>query len=196
MIYLFGSIKEYKIFEITKKTLSKSKWSFEEFESNVSGELFGVLDNGGFVFALGRKQEKNKIVKGIYVFKLEENNGDKNLIFSKSLFSEEIREEVLIKFVEHLDSVLGSLVSEKHVSSVIFNEKKFIPKNIKIGKKEVSVMILWLLWGLITSILTKDVIWLCLGVCFGTTTSYTLEVNGVEQKTQKKQRKKEKKKIK
>lgn len=193
MVVLFGSIKEYKTLEITKKVLQNGKWSFGEFDKNLVKELFEVLNNGGFIFALGKKIEKNKVVKGIYVFKLEKQGDDKILVFDKSLFTEEIREEVLNKFIENLDSILGTLVSERHVSKAFFEEKEFEAKKIKIGKKEVSVMILWLLWGIITSILTKDVIWLCLGVCFGSTSSYTLKVNG-EVPSEKKEKTKKKKK--
>ena len=191
---MFGSIKEYKTLEITKKVLQNGKWSFGEFDKNLVKELFEVLNNGGFIFALGKKIEKNKVVKGIYVFKLEKQGDDKILVFDKSLFTEEIREEVLNKFIENLDSILGTLVSERHVSKAFFEEKEFEAKKIKIGKKEVSVMILWLLWGIITSILTKDVIWLCLGVCFGSTSSYTLKVNGEVQSEKKEKTKKKKKK--
>lgn len=194
MVVLFGSIKEYKTLEITKKVLQNGKWSFGEFDKNLVKELFEVLNNGGFIFALGKKIEKNKVVKGIYVFKLEKQGDDKILVFDKSLFTEEIREEVLNKFIENLDSILGTLVSERHVSKAFFEEKEFEAKKIKIGKKEVSVMILWLLWGIITSILTKDVIWLCLGVCFGSTSSYTLKVNGEVQSEKKEKTKKKKKK--
>lgn len=191
---MFGSIKEYKTLEITKKVLQNGKWSFGEFDKNLVKELFEVLNNGGFIFALGKKIEKNKVVKGIYVFKLEKQGDDKILVFDKSLFTEEIREEVLNKFIENLDSILGTLVSERHVSKAFFEAKEFEAKKIKIGKKEVSVMILWLLWGIITSILTKDVIWLCLGVCFGSTSSYTLKVNGEVQSEKKEKTKKKKKK--
>ena len=194
MVVLFGSIKEYKTLEITKKVLQNGKWSFGEFDKNLVKELFEVLNNGGFIFALGKKIEKNKVVKSIYVFKLEKQGDDKILVFDKSLFTEEIREEVLNKFIENLDSILGTLVSERHVSKAFFEEKEFEAKKIKIGKKEVSVMILWLLWGIITSILTKDVIWLCLGVCFGSTSSYTLKVNGEVQSEKKEKTKKKKKK--
>lgn len=191
---MFGSIKEYKTLEITKKVLQNGKWSFGEFDKNLVKELFEVLNNGGFIFALGKKIEKNKVVKGIYVFKLEKQGDDKILVFDRSLFTEEVREEVLNKFIENLDSILGTLVSERHVSKAFFEEKEFEAKKIKIGKKEVSVMILWLLWGIITSILTKDVIWLCLGVCFGSTSSYTLKVNGEVQSEKKEKTKKKKKK--
>ena len=194
MVVLFGSIKEYKTLEITKKVLQNGKWSFGEFDKNLVKELFEVLNNGGFIFALGKKIEKNKVVKGIYVFKLEKQGDDKILVFDRSLFTEEVREEVLNKFIENLDSILGTLVSERHVSKAFFEEKEFEAKKIKIGKKEVSVMILWLLWGIITSILTKDVIWLCLGVCFGSTSSYTLKVNGEVQSEKKEKTKKKKKK--
>ncbi len=193
MIVLFGSIKEFKILEITKRVLQKGKWSFEEFDKNLVNELSEVLNDGGFIFALGKKIEKNKIVKGIYIFRLEKQGDEKILVFDKSIFAEVIREEVLNKFVENLDSILGTLVSERHVTKAFFEEKEFEVKKIKIGKKEVSVMILWLLWGVITSILTKDVIWLCLGVCFGSTSSYTLKVNG-EIPSEKKEKSKKKKK--
>ena len=130
---MFGSIKEYKTLEITKKVLQNGKWSFGEFDKNLVKELFEVLNNGGFIFALGKKIEKNKVVKGIYVFKLEKQGDDKILVFDRSLFTEEVREEVLNKFIENLDSILGTLVSERHVSKAFFEEKEFEAKKIKIG---------------------------------------------------------------
>lgn len=191
---MFGSIKEYKILEITKGVLKKGKWSFDEFDKKLVDELTDVVNNGGFIFALGKKIDKKKIVKGIYIFKLEKQGDDKILVFDKKIFSEAIREEVLNRFIENLDSILGSLVSERHVVRAYFGDKEFEAKKVKIGKKEISVMVLWLLWGIITSILTNDVIWLCLGVCFGTTSSYTLKVNGEIQSGKKEKKVKSKNK--
>lgn len=65
---MFGNIKEYKVLEITKKVLEKKKWSLDEFDSIVIDEIEKTLDNDGFVLALGRKIEKNKIVKGVYIY--------------------------------------------------------------------------------------------------------------------------------
>lgn len=190
---MFGKIKEYNIFEITKKVIEKEKWSFSEFDKKIVTEIEEALVDGGFVFGIGKKENKVKIAKGIYIFKLTKNEDEKVLVFDRCVFSEKIRDEVIEKYIENLDSILGTLVSEQHVNRAVFEEKEFEHKKVKIGKKEVSVMVFWILWGLITSILTKDIIWLCLGLCFGTSSSYTIKVNGsVVKKQNKKAKSKEK----
>ena len=193
---MFGNIKEYKVLEVTKKTLEKKKWIFDELDGKVVKEIEETLENKGFVFALGKKIDKKKIIKGVYIFKLESKDDEKVLIFDKKVFAEEIREEVIFEFEDAIDSVLGSAVSEKHVNKAVFGEKEFEIKKVKIGKYEVSTTLLWLIWGLITWILTDDVLWFCLGIVFGTSMGYVVKVNGKQIATNelKRAKKKESKK--
>lgn len=199
---MFGSIKGYEVLEITKKTIEKKKWSLEELE-NIDSEIIKkieeVLESKGFVFAFGKKINKRRVIKGIYIFKLVTNEDGKILIFDKKMFVEDISEEIIFEFEDALDSVLGSAVSEKQVHKVIFGEKEFEIKKIKIGKYEVSSTLLWIIWGIVTWILTKNVMWLCLGVVFGSTLGYVVKVNGkkistkvLKRKIKKKTKKKEK----
>ena len=74
---MFGKIKEYNIFEITKKVIEKEKWSFSEFDEKIVTEIEEALVDGGFVFGIGKKENKVKIAKGIYIFKLTKNEDEK-----------------------------------------------------------------------------------------------------------------------
>ena len=60
---MFGNVKEYKVIEITKKIIQNKKWSLEEFDNKDIELIEDVLNNNGFVFALGKKIEKKKARK-------------------------------------------------------------------------------------------------------------------------------------
>lgn len=194
---MFGNIKEYKVLEITKKVFEKKKWSLDEFDSTVINEIEKTLDNDGFVLALGRKIEKKKIVKGIYIFKKETKDNENIINFDKNVFVENIREEIIDDFENAVDDYLGAAVSEQQAHRAFFRDKEFELKKVKVGKYELSATLLWILWGTITWILTQDVMWLCLGVVFGTSCGYAVKVNGKAisvNESKKKKKKKSKKK--
>ena len=175
---MFGNVKEYRVIEITKKVLEKKKWSLEEFDKESLDKIDEILDNDGLIFALGRKVDKKKIIKGLYLFNKQTKDDETIIVFDKTIFVEDIRDEVIFEFEDAIDSFLGAAVSEKKVKKAYFKDKEYEVKIVKIGKYEVSATILWILWGAITWILTQDVIWLCLGVIFGTTCGYVVKVNG------------------
>ena len=175
---MFGNVKEYRVIEITKKVLEKKKWSLEEFDKESLDKIDEILDNDGLIFALGRKVDKKKIIKGLYLFNKQTKDDEIIIVFDKTIFVEDIRDEVIFEFEDAIDSFLGAAVSEKKVKKAYFKDKEYEVKIVKIGKYEVSATILWILWGAITWILTQDVFWLCLGVIFGTTCGYVVKVNG------------------
>lgn len=175
---MFGNIKEYKVLEITKKVLEKKKWSLDEFDSSVMDEINETLNNDGLVLALGRKVEKNKIVKGVYIFKKEIRDNENIISFVKNVFVEEIREEIVRDFENAVDDYLGAVVSEQQAHRAFFRDKEFELKKVKVGKYEVSAAVLWLLWGVMMSICLESFMWLCIGVCFASSSSYAVKVNG------------------
>lgn len=175
---MFGNVKEYRVIEITKKVLEKKKWSLEEFDKECLDKINEVLSNDGLIFALGRKIEKKKIVKGLYIFNKQIKDDESMIVFEKTIFAEDIREEVLFEFEDAIDSYLGAVVSEQKVKRAVFKDKEFELKKVKIGKYEVSATVLWILWGVITWILTQDIMWLCLGIVFGTSCGYAVKING------------------
>lgn len=175
---MFGNVKEYRVIEITKKVLEKKKWSLEEFDKESLDKIDEILDNDGLIFALGRKVDKKKIIKGLYLFNKQTKDDEIIIVFDKTIFVEDIRDEVIFEFEDAIDSFLGAAVSEKKVKKAYFKDKEYEVRIVKIGKYEVSATILWILWGAITWILTQDVFWLCLGVVFGTTCGYVVKVNG------------------
>lgn len=193
---MFGNIKEYKVLEITKKVFEKKKWSLDEFDSSVMDEINETLNNDGLVLALGRKVEKNKIVKGVYIFKKEIRDDENIITFDKNVFVEEIREEIVRDFENAVDDYLGAVVSEQQAHRAFFRDKEFELKKVKVGKYELSSTLLWILWGVITWVLTQDVMWLCLGVVFGSSCGYAVKVNGkaISVNESKKKKKKESKK--
>ena len=175
---MFGNVKEYKVIEITKKVIEKKKWSLEEFDKNDIKEIEDTLNNNGFIFALGKKLDKNRIIKGLYIFKKDKKDNEDIFVFDKTIFVEEIREEVIVEFEDALDEYLGAVVSEQQAHRAYFRDKEFELKKVKIGKYEVSAAVLWILWGIMMSICLDSFMWLCLGVCFATTSSYAIKVNG------------------
>lgn len=199
---MFGSVDNYEVFEITIKKIEKKKWSFKELEekdAKIMENIKSVLEGKGLVYALGRKVNKEKVIKGIYIFNYEEKDGEKLLIFDKKMFVEEIPEKDITEFEEALDSHLGSLVAVGQFNRAIFGEKEYEIKKVKIGKYQIAVSLLWILWGFVTSVLTEDIMWLCFGVVFATTFSYVVKVNGTqiaakELKREKKKKEKSKKK--
>jgi hypothetical protein len=194
---MFGNVKEYKVIEITKKIIQNKKWSLEEFDNKDIELVEDVLNNNGFVFALGKKIEKKKIVKGIYIFDKIKKDNDDVFIFNKTIFVEDIREEVICEFEDALDDYLGAVVSEQQVKKAYFRDKEFELKKVKVGKYEISAVVLWILWGVMMSICLDSFMWLCFGVCFATSSSYAIKVNGKsisvgESKRKKKKNKKNK----
>ena len=81
-----------------------------------------------------------------------------------------------------MDDYLGAVVSEQQVKKAYFRDKEFELKKGKVGKYEISAVVLWIL---------------CFGVCFATSSSYAIKVNGKsisvgESKRKKKKNKKNK----
>lgn len=189
---MFGNIKEYKVLEITKKVLEKKKWSLVEFDKEVIKEVEDVLENKGFVFALGKKIDKNKIVKCLYIFKKESKDNEDVFVFNKTEFVEDIREEIILEFEDALDEYLGAVVSEQQVHKAFFRDKEFELKKVKVGKYEVSAVVLWILWGIMMSICLDSFMWLCIGVCLATSSSYAVKVNGKSISVKEAKRKKKK----
>lgn len=178
---MFGNIREYKLFEITKSVLEKEKWDLKEIKKenpDIIDELKDVISNKGVIFALGRKIDKKKIVKGIYIFKCEIKEKEKILIFDRALFSEVIRDEVIHQFEDEIDSLLGSGVSENMYTKAVFRDREFIVKKVKFGKHEVSTSLLWMLGGICLWILNKDVIWFLFGIIFAFSFGYDVKING------------------
>ena len=201
---MFGNIKEYKLFEITKRVLEKEKWDLKEIKKenpDIIDELNDVIDNKGVIFALGRKIDKKKIVKGIYIFKCEVKEQEKILTFDRTLFSEVIRDEVIHQFEDEIDSLLGSSVSENMYSKAVFRDREFVVKKVKLGKYEISVSLLWMFGGILLWILNKDVIWFMFGIVFAFSFGYAVHIDGKkisldEHRRYKKQEKKRKSRMK
>ena len=189
---MFGNVKEYKVLEITKKVLEKKKWSLDQFDESIIKEVEDVLDNSGFVVALGKKIDKDKIVKCLYIFNREFKDNENIFVFNKIESVEDIREDVILEFEDALDEYLGAVVSEQQVHKAIFRDKEFELKKVKFGKYEISAAILWILWGVMMSICLDSFMWLCIGVCLATSSSYVVKVNGKSISVKEAKRKKKK----
>ena len=113
-------------------------------------------------------------------------------IFDRIESTESIRDEVIFEFENAIDDYLGAAVSEQQVHKAIFKEKEFELKKVKVGKYEVSAVILWILWGLMMSICLDSFMWLCIGVCLATSSSYAVKVNGKTLSVKEAKRKKKK----
>lgn len=112
----------------------------------------------------------------------------------KKLLTEEISSDIVDEFEDAIDSVLGSAVSEKRISKAIFGNKEFELKKVKIGKYEVSVVIIWFIWVLSLWVLSDDVMWFFFGIIFASSIGYVVKINGKRISVSELRRKKKKKK--
>ena len=122
---MFGNVKEYRVIEITKKVLEKKKWSLEEFDKEGLDKIDEILDNDGLIFALGRKVDKKKIIKGLYLFNKQTKDDEIIIVFDKTIFVEDIRDEVIFEFEDAIDSFLGAAVSEQKAKKAFFKDKEY-----------------------------------------------------------------------
>lgn len=172
---MFGRVKGYNAYMVTNKTLKKKNWSFDELEEKeekIEEKISQVLEEGGEVFALGKK----KIFKAVYLFKVVNDENKKTIVFDKKIVLDEVS-HCTEEFENDLSSILGQSVAEGQYSKAVFENKEIEPHSIKIGKLEISSVVIWYVLGLLLSILFNDIIWICMGFCFGLSLGYVVKIN-------------------
>ena len=186
---IYSNINKNEIYQVTKKRIEKFDFTkLEEKDSNVKRYIEEVLNNGGFVYALGKK----KVLKCVYIFKLVAEENDKILVFDKSVVLEEVT-NCIEKFEKDIPEILGEeLIDKQEIKKVVWGEKEIQVEKIKIGKYEIPVTILWLLVGIMLWWITENFIWFTLGLCFGCSTGYAVKKSEEQIKLKKGKEKKSK----
>ena len=171
---VLGSVKNYSLVEISLKMFENKKWSFEELsskKSNIEKKIKEVLTNGGFVYALHRK----KVLKAVYLFKLVTEDDKKSILFDCKVLVDELTTDVIDEYENDIVTFLGELVSEGEYVKAVFNGKEIEPVQVKLGKWQIPILFLWLIVGVVLSILLKDSFWIPIFLCLGLSSGYIVD---------------------
>lgn len=123
MDFLFWNVKGYSGIKLTEEDLNNKNYTFDEIkkiDSNILKKVNHTLKNDGVVFALSKK----KIIKAVYLFKIEEKNKQKVLVFDEKFVLDEVNKCVK-EFEDDFDAILdGILVSRCDIDKVIWKNKE------------------------------------------------------------------------
>ena len=149
---------------IKKKHLQKEKLFARllEKDANIKKEIEEVIDNKGVVFGYKKSGE----IKALSFFVPEDNN-EKVMKHSRDLYLDDLDEKQKQTFEKIVENHLSESVSGGEYEKVDWNNKSFTQKKVKIGKTEVGVGGLFIIGGVIASIIFDDLIWLCIGFAVG-----------------------------
>ena len=148
----FGLIEGYDIEEIGKRKAKKSEL-FDEIknvDSKIQEKIQNNLEKNNYiVYGI----TKNKKIKGIYIFK-EEND---SLINTERIFTNEINDNIKNKYDKYLLKSYIELVANGIYNSVIIGDNILKPKQQK--KKKISILNLFIGFtiGFINYIIFKNI---------------------------------------
>ena len=135
-----GYIDGYDIIAIGKLKAKKDE-IFEEIlkiDEKIKDETRDIVNNAaGRVFAIVKKG----IIKGIYLFKVEEKDEKKNLKHVKTVYTDEVEADVRKKYDEHVLNIAKDYVSEMEYDKVTL-EDKVVELDPKKSKKEKTIALL------------------------------------------------------
>ena len=129
-----GLIDGYAIIAIGKNKAKKDTL-FEEIEKydnkvkEVTRKI--VNESSGRVFAI----EKKGIIKGIYLFEVEEKKDIKNLKHIKTVYTDEVANDIREKYNNHILDIAKNYISVQEYDKVIL-EDKVVQIDSKKSKKE------------------------------------------------------------
>jgi len=186
---IYGSIKKNRIYQLTKNKIEKYNFTeLETKESSIKNDIEEVLNNGGIVYALGKK----KILKCVYLFKVTNGEEGKTLVFDKYVTLDEVKEYTK-RFEEDITTLLGEEITrKKQIKKVIWEDKEIETNNITIGRYEIPVTSLWIITGAILWHVTGDVFWFLIGMSLGFSTGYAVKKSEEQIKMKKDKEKKSK----
>ena len=129
-----GLIEGYDISSLGKYSIKRDNM-FEEIkkkDSNIQEEAREIIDNSnGVVFIIYKK----KLIHGIYLFKEETKGEEKYLNLVKSVFTDEVSDEVKTKYQDHLVKFAKEQVSYLEYDKVSL-ENDIVTTNGKKTKQE------------------------------------------------------------
>ncbi len=117
-----GIIDGYDIITIGKRKAKKDK-IFDEiikYDEKIKDETRKLVNNSsGRVYAIVKK----KMIKGIYLFEIESKDDSKNLKHVKTVYSDEVKEEVREKYDNHILNIAKEYVSTQEYDKVTLEDK-------------------------------------------------------------------------
>lgn len=135
-----GIIDGYDIILINKSKANKDELFVEiiKEDKDIKEEVRKIVETStGRVFAI----VKNKIIKGIYLFKVEEKEETNNLKLIKTVYTKEVKEEVKEKYDNHILELAKDYVTNQEYDKVTL-EDKVVSLDQKINKKEQGIALL------------------------------------------------------
>ena len=160
-----GVIDGYEITQIGELRAKKDAWfeEIEKYDDKVKEEARKLATTyTGEVFAIVKKN----MIKGIYLFEVEKKDGKKNLKHVKTVYTDEVPEEVRGKYDEHVLEVAGEYVKSLEYDKVTLDDK-VVQVDPKISKNKRILAIcggffVGFMLGML--IFDNDIVW---GVCWG-----------------------------
>lgn len=136
----FGVIDGYDIITIGKLKAKKDELFDEilKFDGKVKDETRQIVNtSSGIVFAIVKKG----LIKGIYLFEIETKDDVKNLKHIKTVYSDEVREDIQKKYDDHILNIAKDYVSLQEYDKVTL-EDKVVQMDPKKTKKEKTIAML------------------------------------------------------
>lgn len=117
-----GVIDGYDIIAIGKIKAKKDEM-FDEilnYDSNIKEEVRKIVNtSSGRIFAIVKKG----IIKGIYIFEVEEKNDAKNLKHIKTIYTNEVEKEIQKKYDDFILNIVKDYVSTQEYDKVTLEDK-------------------------------------------------------------------------
>ncbi len=158
-----GVIDGYDIITIGKLKAKKDKLfdEIEKYDSKVKIETRQIVNSSsGMVFAIIKRGR----IKGIYLFKIEVKESSKNLRHIKTVYSDEVTNDVREKYDNHILNIVKDYVFMKEYDKVTL-EDKVVQIDPKKSKKERNLAMIgglsigFILGGLILNDFYLGIIW-------------------------------------
>lgn len=115
-----GIINGHDIIKVSKRKAKKDK-IFEEIKAkdkNIQEEVKELVNNSsGIVYAITKK----KIIKGLYIFKIDKKEENLNLV--KTLFTKDVEKEVKEKYDDFIIKIARESVSHQEYKKVTLEDK-------------------------------------------------------------------------
>lgn len=149
----FGLIEGYNIEEIGKRKAKNSELfdEIKKIDSKIQEKVQNNLEKNNYIIY---GITKNKKIKGIYIFK-EENN---SLINTERIFTNEINDNIKNKYDKYLLKSYTELVANGIYNSVIIGDNVLKPKQQKKKKKnKISTLFGFIIGFLISYIIFKNI---------------------------------------
>ena len=159
-----GLIDGFDISIIGKMSIKKDKM-FEEIkkkDKNIQEEARDIINNSkGVVFAIYKK----KIIHGLYLFKDETKGEEKHLKLVKSVFTDDVSQEVKDKYQEHLIKLSKEKVKYLEYDEISLDEDVIFKKSQKSKAELISAFTGGYLLGFLLGLIVFDSVGM--GLCFG-----------------------------